>query len=234
VADPLLEAKLTVKGPARGVAFSEPRGVAFDPRSGALYVANTGENRIDVFSAHGRPLARFIHRVSRPDGAKVDGRPGALAFDRSGRLLVVDHLATYVDVLDRRGHSLGRLNVPAGHPSAVAVAGDGTIYVGTTAEASAIHRFSPTCQPLGSWGVEGREPGHLNAVTAVGELADGNIAVACARTDLGIQIFTPAGEFVRGFGSHEMGAENFSLPCCRRDWWERQSVASGSSSRSGA
>jgi sugar lactone lactonase YvrE len=117
-----------------------------------------------------------------------------------------------VDVLNRRGRSLGRLKVPAGHPAAVAVAGDGTIYVGTTAEASAIHRFSPTYQPLGSWGTEGREPGRLNAVTAIGALADGNVAVACARTDLGIQIFTPTGEFVRGFGSHEMGAENFSLP----------------------
>jgi hypothetical protein len=49
-------------------------------------------------------------------------------------------------------------------------------------------------------------------VTAIGELADSTIAVACARTELGVQIFTPAGEYLRGFGPHELGEGNVSLP----------------------
>lgn len=212
VAAPRLSPRLTLWGYADGERFSQPRGIAFDPGDGALYVANSGGHRIEVFSRTGRPLARFVHRVAGPDGSMIDGEPCALAFDRSGRLLVVDNAATYVDVLNRRGRPVTRLSVTAGRPAAVAAASDGTIYVGTTAEESKIHRFRADYAPIGSWGEQGDEPGRLHGVTALGELADGTIAVACARTELGVQIFTPSGEYLRGFGTHELGGGSFSLP----------------------
>jgi len=212
LAGSLLEPRLVIWGYGRGESFARPSGVAFDPRDGALYVGNTGRHRIDVFSATGRPLFRFVHRVVRADGSVVDGSPCALAFDPSGRLLVVDQMATYVDVLDRRGRSIGRLDLPAGHPNAVAVAGDGTIYVGTTAEESKIHRFRPDLTPDGSWGEAGTEPGHLFNVTGLAVTADGAIAVACARTDQVVQVFTATGQYLRGFGLHDVGDGNFSLP----------------------
>ena len=209
---PLLTPKLLAWGYGSGETFRMPRGIAFDPRDGAIYVANTGAHRIEVFSRTGRPLSRFIHRVSRPDSTVVDGEPCALTFDRSGRLLVADNLALYVDVLDRRGRPVARLDVPKGHPAALAVGADGTIYVGTTAEDSRVHRFRAGYAPDGSWGEPGDGPGHLFDVTALAVMADSNIAVACARTELAIQIFTPAGGYLRGFGAHEMGRGNLSLP----------------------
>ena len=204
--------RLTLWGYAPGTALVEPRGVAFDPSDGAIYVSNTGAHTIEVFSKLGRPLGRFVHRVSRPTGEVVDGRPTALAFDASGHLLVVDQLAQYVDVLDRRVRPLTRLAIPAGHPAAVAVGGDGTIYVGTGAEASAIHRFRRDYTPDGSWGDEGSGPGALRDVVALAVLGDSAIAVACERTDLGVQIFGLTGGYRRGFGTHEVGDGNFSLP----------------------
>jgi sugar lactone lactonase YvrE len=162
-------------------------------------VCNTAEHRIEVFSKTGRPLSRFVHRVSGPDGAAVDGNPVALAFDRSGRLLVIDRRASYVDVLDRRGRPVTRLSIPAGHAAAVAVAGDGTIYVGTNAEASRVHRFRPDYTPDGAWGDEGVAPGYLKDVSAMCALGDSAVAVACERTDLVVQVFSPAGEYRRGF-----------------------------------
>lgn len=208
----LLQPKLVVWGYSDGVAFSQPRGVAIDPRDGAIYVANTGQHRIEVFSSGGRPLARFVHRVTQAGGDVVDGSPGALAFDRSGRLLVVDPRASYVDVLDMRGRSVARLEVAAGHPNAVAVGPDGTIYVGTAGEKSRIHRFKADYEPDGAWGDEGTAPGLLFDVMAVAPLGDTAIAVACERTDVTIQLFTPAGRYLGGFGSHEVGDGNFSLP----------------------
>ena len=208
----LLEPRLVVWGFSQGARLNQPRGIAFDPRDGAIYVANTGDHQIEVFSNTGRPLSRFVHRVERPDGAVVDGSPCALAFDRSGRLLVADLMALYVDVLDGRGRSVTRLAIPAGHPNALAVAGDGTIFVGTTAEASLVFRFRPDYTPDGGWGEEGTEPGRLFSITALGMLGDTAIAVACGRTDLGIQIFTPAGRYLRGFGLHDVGDGNVSLP----------------------
>jgi len=208
----LVQPKLIVWGYGEDTSFNQPRGIAFDPSDGAIYVANTGEHRIEVFSAAGRPITRFVHRVTLPDGVVVDGDPAALAFSRSGHLLVADNRALYVDVLDRRGRPVARLPVPAGHPAAIAVARDGSIYVGTTAEESKVHRFRADYAPAGSWGEQGAGAGRLRSITALAELADGNIAVACARTDVGIQVFTPEGSYVRGFATHELETGNVSLP----------------------
>jgi sugar lactone lactonase YvrE len=142
----------------------------------------------------------------------LDGSPVALAFDRSGRLLVVDHSAPYVDVLDRRGRPVARLEIPGGHPAAVAVGADGTIYVGTTVEAARVHRFRRDYTADGTWGADGTAPGLLSDIAALAVLGDTAVAVACERSDLVIQIFSPAGEFRRGFGTHEVGDGNFSLP----------------------
>lgn len=209
---PLLETRLVLWGFSNGTTFQQPRGVAFDPGDGAIYVSNTAEHRIEVFSKTGRPLSRFVHRVSDPAGDVVDGAPVALAFDRAGHLLVVDRRAPYVDVLDRRGRPVTRLAIPAGHAAAVAVAGDGTIYVGTNAEASRVFRFRPDYTPDGVWGEEGIAPGYLKDVAAICALGDSAVAVACERTDLVVQIFSPSGGFRRGFGTHEVGDGNFSLP----------------------
>jgi tripartite motif-containing protein 71 len=207
-----LVTRITLWGYARGTAFVEPRGVAFDPRDGAIYVSNTGAHRIEVFSKLGRPLGRYVHRVTAANGEPIDGRPATLAFDADGHLLVIDQLAPYVDVMDRRLRPVARLAIPEGHPSALAVAGDGTIYVGTAAEASKIYRFRRDYAADGAWGEAGSGPGFLADVAGLAVLGDSAIAVACERTDLGVQVFARDGRYRYGFGTHEVGDGNFSLP----------------------
>lgn len=209
----ILQPRLVLWRYADATAFQQPRGIAFDPVDGALYVGNAGEHRVEVFSKTGRALMQFVHRVERPGGAIEDGTPCALAFDHSGRLLVADLRASYVDVLDRRGRPYRRLPVAAGQPNAVAVGSDGSIYVGTTGETEKIYRFGADYAPAGAWGTEGTAPGRLSGVNALWVLTDGSLAVACARTELAVQIFSPAGEYLRGFGTHEVGDGNFSFPC---------------------
>ncbi len=210
-AEPLAPA-LTLHGYASGEVFQLPGSVAFDPRDGAIYVANTAAHRIEIFSRTGRPLGRFVHRATLADGTDGDGRPSALAFDRTGRLLVADQASRDVDVLDRRGRRLGRLEVGGGQPSALAVAVDGTIYVGTGADSSLVVRFDPRGNRLGAWGEAGAAPGHLGDVTALAVLPDGNLAVACSHTESAVQIFTPEGRYLSGFGAHEMNRGDLSLP----------------------
>jgi DNA-binding beta-propeller fold protein YncE len=209
---PLLVPRLVIWGYADGTSLRRPRGAAFDPLDGAIYVANTGAHRIEVFSKTGRPLSWFVHRVASPDGVRVDGEPCALAFDRAGRLLVADNSASYVDVLDRRGRTLRHLELPGERPTAFAVGPDGTIYAASSGEGSRIHRFGADYAPAGSWGEPGSGPGHLHSVTALAILPDSTLAVACARTELGVQIFTGDGTYLRGFATHEMGPGNISLP----------------------
>src|SRR5262245_33119913 len=211
VAGSPLKPVAVIWGYADRSVFSNPRGVAFDPIDAAIYVADTDNHQIEVFSKSGRRLGRFVHRVTTESGV-VDGSPCALAFDRSGRLLVADQRVMYVDVMDRRARSLARLQTPAGHPNALAVGSDGTIYVGTTAEASKVYRFRPDYHPIDSWGEQGQAAGSLFGVTALGVLGDTALAVICGRTDLGIQLFTPDGRYLRGFGAHDVGDGNISLP----------------------
>jgi DNA-binding beta-propeller fold protein YncE len=209
---PILKPRLVVSGFTEGSAFTQPRGIAFDRSDGAIVVANTGAHRIEVYSPSGRPLARFVHLALAANGSTTDGAPCALAFDHQGRLLVADLASTAVDVIDRRGRLVQRLSIPAGRPSALAVAADGTVFVGTTGDVSKIYRFSPDLVAEGSWGEDGEAPGQLTSVTALAVLENGTLAVACARTSLGIQLFSPAGAYLRGFANHELGRGSVSLP----------------------
>lgn len=197
-----------------------PRGIALDARRGEVLVANTGQHLIETYDLEGRLIARTVHRVRAADGRLVDGFPAGLAIDGAGRTLVVDRLATYVDVLDSRGAPVARLEIGIERPgctaatsvSAVAVMQSGEILVAAGDEGARIHRFDARYRALGCWGEPGPEPGHLAAITGIASLPDGHCAITCARTQLAVQIFTAAGEYVRGFGAHEIGPGNFSYP----------------------
>jgi len=204
----------------QGLALSAPQGIAIDARRGEVVVANTGEHRIETYSFEGRLLARYVHRVRSNDGTLLDGYPTGLAIDAAGRTLIVDRLARYVDVLDSRGAPVARLDLAgpsstcpaAASIAAVAVMSTGEILVASGGDSARVHRFDARYRPLGCWGEPGTEPGRLAAITGIAALPDGGCAVTCASTHFAVQIFTARGEFVRGFGLHEIGPGNFSYP----------------------
>jgi DNA-binding beta-propeller fold protein YncE len=213
---------LVVSGPAPGIAFKSPRAIAIDGQHDEVLLANTGDHRIEIFSLGGDRRARFIHRVQGTGGAWVDGAPVALAVDRAGRIFVSDALASYVDVLDYRGRSVARLELPAASapardatrsgPGALAIVPDGGLLVAERGGDSRVHRFGPDLALVGSWGVSGPEPGQLSAIAGLAVGHDGEVIIVCAGTQLAVQIFSPAGEYLRGFGVHDIGPGNFSLP----------------------
>lgn len=197
-----------------------PRGIAVDQRRGEIYLANTGMHRIEIYDLTGKSVGMLIHRVQTSDDTLIESQPRAVAVDTSGRLLVVDQMAAYVDVLDFRGRSVGRLELPppdndanlANAPGSVAVASDGTIYVGTRGEDGRIYRFGPDLQRVGVWGRAGSGEGQLSRITGLAFTPEGNPVVLCGGTDLVVQVFDPTGHFQFGFGRHEIGAGNFSFP----------------------
>ncbi|HSQ60290.1 MAG TPA: NHL repeat-containing protein [Acidobacteriota bacterium] len=209
--------ELVVTGFGKDAPFNVPQAIVLDAARGEILVGNTGNHTIEAFSLGGRPLARYIHRVERGDGAWVDGSPIALAVDSAGRVLVADASAAYVDILDARGRSVGRLEPPiaagsASGPSAIAVLRSGAILVGMSGETGRIHRFTREYALDGSWGEPGRSPGMLANIRGLVELADGSIAVVCLDTKFAVQRFSPEGAFRNGFGVHEIGPGNISFP----------------------
>lgn len=208
-----VEHVMTVTGWSDGIAFTNPRGIAIDPRRGDVVVANTSAHRVEVFSPSGRPLQRITCRVRTPEGVDNDGYPNSVAIDRAGRLLIADNLAAYVDVLSPRGRPVARLELPNdGRPVAVAVAPDGAIVVAGAGPEGRIHEFGPDFVLRKTWGVAGRAAGQLAEIRAIAVTTGGQIVVLSPATEHIVQLFTRDGDFVRGFGRIEIGAENFSLP----------------------
>ncbi|MGE5176307.1 MAG: NHL repeat-containing protein [Hyphomicrobiales bacterium] len=212
----LLTPTTIVRGFSQDEGFTLPQGIAFDPRTGEIVVADTGRHAIEIFSRSGRGVFRFIHRICREDGTSTDGSPVAVAVDAEGRLYIVDMAASYIDVVDGRGRGIERLTPPAetdaGNPGAVAVTRAGRILVAMSGDAGRIHCFDRDGSLLRSWGTPGPSPGQLRHVRALAEAPDGSIAVLCTDTELAVQRFSAEGTYVDGFARHEIGPGNVSLP----------------------
>lgn len=203
----------------RGDNFQRPRAIAIDPVHGEVIVANTGLGRIEFFDFRTWPRGWFLHTVPGRTGIPEPGEPIALALDSRGRLLVSDLRSATVDVLDYRGRPLDRLRLPAPDdtgsggfgPGAIAVAPDGRVLVASRG-AGRVHVFDADLRHLASWGETGTDSTRLANITALAVDSDGRVFVACTGTMLGVQVFNVSGGFLFGFGRHELGPGNFSLP----------------------
>jgi gluconolactonase len=101
-----------------GLAF--PNGVAIDPAGTAVYLAETGPNRVLRYA-----LDRDGRVGERTVFATLEGGPGpdGMAFDVSENLYVAHHGEGRVDVLDPNGRLLEPLIVPGRQPTNVAFGG---------------------------------------------------------------------------------------------------------------
>ncbi|MFM9845840.1 MAG: 6-bladed beta-propeller [Hyphomicrobiaceae bacterium] len=114
----------------RGV-LTRPTGIARDPQTGTIYVADTVQNNIRLFGNDGTPRDTLGSRGKDPGQFNA---PTHLTFSDS-RLFVTDTLNFRIQVFDRTGDghlTFGRLGLYVGdltRPKGVAVARDGRIYV---------------------------------------------------------------------------------------------------------
>jgi hypothetical protein len=125
-----------------------------------------------------------------PDGAfrgSWGGREIAdshlLTVDSQGRVLVVDRDMHEVIVFDAAGQRLSGLGQrgaplsPFNHPSDVAVAPWGEIFVSDGYAASKVHRFAADGRHILSWGHQGTGDGAFGEPHALWAFGDGRIAV---------------------------------------------------------
>lgn len=82
--------------------FSKPAGAAVD-REGNLYVADTWNNRIEIFDADGKFISMF---GKEGDGPGYFGRPKGVAVDSDGHVWVADGIQDRVQVFNRDGQLL--------------------------------------------------------------------------------------------------------------------------------
>ncbi|MDQ0394427.1 6-bladed beta-propeller [Labrys monachus] len=147
------------------------------------------DKAVFVFDPAGEPIGAW------GDDLVMDAH--MLAPGRDGILFVVDRDAHEV-ILCRDGRRVGgiggrhRPNEPFNHPTDVAQAADGTLYVADGYANARIHRFAPDGALLQRWGSQGDGPGQFMTPHAVWVMRDGRVVVA-DRENNRLQVFSADG-----------------------------------------
>ncbi len=159
--------------------FNQPYGIAVDS-SGNVYVADTGNNRIQEFNSAGAYITQWGNLGS--GNGQFNG-PGGIAVDSSGNVYVSDHLnnrmqefsstGTYITQWGSYGNSPGQFNGPSG----VAVDSTGNVYVVDWGN-SRIQEFSSTGTYITQWGSTGNGNGQFSSPEGIAVDSSGNVYVA--------------------------------------------------------
>ena len=201
-------------GPSRAGLFLYPEGLAVNA-DGRLYVADRGNDRVQVLQPNGAPLKTWGSRGSGPGQFR---EPHDVALDPArGRVYVTDGGnarvqifsldGDYISQLGSRGVGPGELLEPVG----VAVAADGTVYV-TDRAARVVQAYTYRGEPAARWGGYGTGPAQFLYPHGLAVNADGQVFVADPRLAQ-VKRFTAAGEPLTPWtGQGLAGARPFQSP----------------------
>jgi len=197
-------------GPAPGT-LDKPEGMALDGADN-LYVADSGNNRIDKFSSAGRFLGWFGSAGSGPGQLR---RPVGVAVDGAGNVYVSDSGNDRIQKFSPRGTWLkpwghrGVLEGQFGSPQGIAVDNAGDVLVADWGN-NRVQELSPEGSVLAVWGTgAGPDLRHPRAV-ALDML--GNIYVADGGSSHRLHEFESNGIQIGNWGTPGFGAGQIRDP----------------------
>jgi streptogramin lyase len=179
--------------PPEAIATGLPSQVAVD-RAGRIHFLQRAKPAVVVFDPDGSFAFAYGDQVDDPHG---------IYRDAADRVFVADRDAHQIIAFSAKGEELFRLGErhaprwrrPFNHPTDVAVAADGRIFVADGYGNARVHRFGPDGRFELSWGALGREPGQFMTPHAVWVDAPGAVLVA-DRENGRIQRFTADGALI--------------------------------------
>ena len=149
--------------------FSHPQSVAVDS-SGRVYVADTGNGRVERFKADGT----FLNSYS-PSPASAAFSPEDVALGPGGSIYVAS--PTRIDLWSSLGVHLTSWTPPGAAYGIAVDPSTGNVYVSDTTD-SKIHEYSGLGTDMGSFGSQGSGPGQLLHPQGLTTDASGNVYVA--------------------------------------------------------
>ncbi len=197
--------------------FSNPQGIFYDKKFKETYVCDSGNHQVVIFDSTGYPLYRFKHWVER-EGKRNLGEPKSLAVSSQGDIFLVDNLAEYIDVLDHRGEPEDRINLagilhlPEVKPTQLALDDQENLYIGYRGEKAEMVVLNPDWQVALQLKNQTENQQNFGEITGIWVDSEGRIYITDALNEPCVKIFTSKGEFIFGFGKHDVGWDGFSLP----------------------
>jgi tripartite motif-containing protein 71 len=180
--------------------------------NGMLYVADSGNNRIQRFTVQGTQASVILApgELAHPKGLAVKGTRLYIADDQRHRILVTDTGGRIIrSVGGGSGSRPGQLNFPYG----VALDPQGRLFVADNMN-HRIVRFSTASTGYAykaRWGSYGRGPGQLAFVRGIAADRAGNVYVANTGNDR-IDVFDRSGRLLRSFGTSGRAEGQFNTP----------------------
>jgi tripartite motif-containing protein 71 len=187
--------------------FLAPRGLAFDTKNGELWIADTGNGLVSIHRPDGVELYTFRDAKYLRDPHRISAGPG-------GRYYVIEGSRSVIRIFDYRGAYQGDVNIDVlGEKpvlGAIAVDADGYLYVGEN-RTGQVFVLTTDGRLRHQFGTRGGGEGQFLSICSIAFGPDKRIYVADQQA-LAIQVFDYQGNFIRGWGRHEMGGQNVSLP----------------------
>jgi DNA-binding beta-propeller fold protein YncE len=166
--------------------FSNPRALAISPQ-GQLYVADSGNHRIQVFDQNGNFLKSWGGSEGPNPGQLTE--PWGIAVNEAGQVYVSDTWNHRVQIFDEDGNYLGEFGAFADTqgqvgsapgsfwgPRDILIDRQGNLYVSDTGN-KRVQKFTPDGEFLGVWGGGGVIPGRFEEPVGLAMDSSGNIYV---------------------------------------------------------
>lgn len=176
------------------IALTALSQLAVDSR-GRVYAFQRRDPPVVVFEASGQFLMAW--------GAGSIADAHGIFITADDRVFLVDRDAHQILIFTPEGEQIGslgarhipRFQAPFNHPTDVATAADGEIYVSDGYGNSLVHRFSPDGRHLASWGRPGKGPGEFTTPHAVWVDRSDRVLVADRENDR-VQLFDREGRYL--------------------------------------
>ena len=186
--------------------FAAPMGVFYDRHNDEVYVADTGNDQIDIFDAEGIPRFQIDH---------VQGltAPLDIVVDAESQIYVSQMGKAMLQLLDFRGEHLADLYAPNSSPftpGRLCFGLEGNIYV-VDRKAAEILVYDAAGDFLSRFGERGKGVGKFRMISGVAVDSTGRTYVADSR-QIPMQVFDRTGRFLLSFGERGGRDAEFSFP----------------------
>ncbi len=203
-----------------GVPLKDPAGIFYQRKSKEIFVADAGNGRVVVFDTLLSALYTFKHYVKESaTGERVLGEPRGMAVNDDGEILLLDARSSTLDLLDFRGKLITNINAAQllGDSttrivfSGVTIDTNGRFYLLVSGDVAKVFVLDRDLQVVRSFGESGNLPEQFMTPSSIC-FANGLLAIGDLRALPAVKIFDTLGNFLNGFGGHDIQLADISLP----------------------